>query len=194
MNEMQKVFPVERVQSRILTIRGQSVILDTDLADLYGVPTKALNQAVKRNSARFPADFTFGLTGKEKQEVVTNCDHLRKLRFSPALPHAFTEHGALMAANVLNSDQAIAMSVFVVRAFLQMRGTLAQSQAFAETLLDLERKLTGRLDVHEKSILHILTHLKSLIGAGSLPPPEEKHGEIGFHVRPDSSRLIESKD
>ena len=91
----------------ILTIRSQKVLLDADLAAIYGVPTKALNQAVKRNADRFPNDFLFQLTDEEKQEVVTNCDHLARLKFSKTRPYAFTEHGALMAANVLNSPEAV---------------------------------------------------------------------------------------
>src|SRR3990167_1643754 len=94
--------PVERIGRSILMIRGQKVMLDADLADLYKVPTKALNQAVKRNKERFPGDFMFQLTKDEKTEVVTNCDHLQRLRFSPTLPYAFTEHGTIMLANVLN--------------------------------------------------------------------------------------------
>jgi hypothetical protein len=97
------------LDERILTIRGQKVILDADMAVLYGVPTKALNQAVSRNKERFPADFAFLLTPQEKAEVVTNCDHLLRLKFSPVLPRAFTEHGALMAANIINSRRAVAM-------------------------------------------------------------------------------------
>ncbi len=103
--------PPERIGRRILLIRGQRVMLDADLAELYRVPTKALNQAVKRNPARFPSDFMFRLTRREKQEVVTNCDHLRNLKFSPVLPSAFTEHGALMLASVLNSRRAVEVSV-----------------------------------------------------------------------------------
>ena len=91
----------------ILNLRGLPVLIDADLARLYGVPTRALNQAVRRNADRFPGDFLFQLTATEKAEVITNCDHLRNLKFSKALPHAFTEHGALMAANVLNSAAAV---------------------------------------------------------------------------------------
>jgi hypothetical protein len=93
----------ERIEQAILVIRGQRVMLDSDLAKLYGVSTKALNQGVKRNTDRFPKDFMFRLTQQEKSEVVTNCDHLSKLKFSPTMPFAFTEHGAIMVANVLNS-------------------------------------------------------------------------------------------
>jgi hypothetical protein len=92
------LIPVERVGETILFIRGQKVILDADLAKLYGVTTKRLNQQVKRNRDRFPEDFMFQLTTEEKAEVVANCDHLSRLKFSPALPYAFTEHGAIMAA------------------------------------------------------------------------------------------------
>lgn len=101
--------PVRSLEILILNLRGQKVLLDADLAAIYGVPTKALNQAVKRNSDRFPADFMFRISKDEKVEVVTNCDHLSRLRFSKSLPYAFTEHGALMAANVLNSPDAVRM-------------------------------------------------------------------------------------
>ena len=92
-----KIILVDRIESRILAIRGQKVLLDNDLASLYGSSTKVLNQAVKRNRDRFPADFVFQISAQHKLEVVTNCDHLAKLKFSPRLPYAFTEHGAIMA-------------------------------------------------------------------------------------------------
>src|SRR5215471_5575142 len=98
------IVPTERIEHSILLIRGLKIMLDKDLAELYGVTTKAFNQAIKRNKVRFPPDFMFRLTKEEKQEVVTNCDHLKSLRFSPVLPLAFTEHGAIMAAAVLNSE------------------------------------------------------------------------------------------
>ena len=98
-----------RIEGRIQLIRGLRVMIDADLAQLYGVPTKALNQAVKRNAARFPPDFMFQLDAPEKTEVVTNCDHLSKLKFSKALPFAFTEYGAVALANVLASAQAVEM-------------------------------------------------------------------------------------
>jgi len=94
MTDKNLLVPVERVEKTILLVRGQKVILDADLAKLYGVTTKWLNQQVKRNSDRFPEDFMFRFTQEEKDEVVANCNHLYRFRFSPALPHAFTEHGA----------------------------------------------------------------------------------------------------
>ena len=107
----QPLILVEQIEPRILVIRGQRVILDADLAELYGTTTKALNQAVKRNAGRFPADFHFQLNDTERGEVVTNCDHLTRLKFSRYRPHAFTEHGALMAASVLNTPRAIDVSL-----------------------------------------------------------------------------------
>jgi hypothetical protein len=101
MNYLKPRLSLDRIQRAILVIRKQKVLLDADLAKLYGVSTKVLNQAVKRNARRFPADFMFQLTSEEKEEVVTNCDHLEALKFSPVLPYAFTEHGAIMAARAI---------------------------------------------------------------------------------------------
>ncbi len=112
---------VPQVANRILQLRGQRVMLDADLAELYGVTTKRLNEQVKRNADRFPGDFMFQLNAAEKAEVVANCDHLDQLKFSSSLPYAFTEHGALMLGNVLKSSRAIEVSLLVVRAFVQIR-------------------------------------------------------------------------
>ncbi len=173
--------PLER---RILTIRGEKVILGGDLAELYGVTTKALNQAVKRNADRFPADFAFLLTDGEKSEVVTNCDHLARLKFSPVLPRAFTEHGAIMAANVLNSSQAIHMSVFVIRAFVKMRAALEDTRELAKKLAALEQELKGRLDVHEAAIVDVLQRIMTILDPPPAPP-EPPRPEIAFHIKED---------
>jgi len=109
-------------------------MLDADLAALYGVATKVLNQAVKRNQKRFPSDFSFRLTETEKNEVVTNCDHLSRLRFSHVLPYAFTEHGAIMLSSVLNSERAMETSVQVVRAFVRLREILSSNRELAHRL------------------------------------------------------------
>lgn len=127
MTDNKLIASVEQIESKIFLIRGQKVMLDSDLAELYGVQTKVLNQAVKRNIERFPSDFTFQLTAIEKIEVVTNCDHLAKLKYSSTLPYAFTEHGALMLGNVLKSDRAVEVSLMVVRAFVQLRQMLASN-------------------------------------------------------------------
>ena len=145
---MKRIVPAERVESRIPLIRGQKVLLDADLAKLYGVTTKRLNEQVKRNRDRFPDDFMFQLTPDEKAEVVANCDRLQGLKFSPAFPYAFTEHGAIMAASVLNTKRAIEMSVFVVRAFVRLCEVLAAHKELAAKLAALERKVAS----HDKHI------------------------------------------
>src|SRR5579859_4590862 len=146
----------EKIKTVIRSIRGQRVILDSDLAAVYGVPTKALNQAVKRNLKRFPQDFVFQLTQNEAKDlgsqIVTSSSHGgRRSR-----PYAFTENGAIMAANVLNSPQAVRMSVFVVRAFVQMRELLGGTKELAKQLAELEKKLTERLEGHDAAIIEIL--------------------------------------
>ena len=103
--------PIEQIQRKILLIRGKKMMLDADLAQLYGVSTKRLNEQVKRNHDRFPEDFMFQLTAAEKAEVVAKCDHLAKLKYSPTHPYAFTEHGAIMLAAVLSTPRAIEVSV-----------------------------------------------------------------------------------
>ena len=171
-SEIAPIVPVEHIESRILLIRGQKVILDSDLAELYGVPTKRLNEQVKRNIDRFPPDFMFQLSEPEKAEVVANCDHLQKLKFSPALPYAFTEHGAIMAASVLNSPQAVQTSVFVVRAFVRLRQILASNEALATRLERLEEAV----GTHDRQIVAIVDALHLL-----MPPPEEEPKEpFGF--------------
>jgi len=138
---MASIDPIQpRIESRILLLRRQRVLIDADLAVLYGVTTKALNQAVKRNSARFPIDFVFQTTDAEKAEVVTNCDHLKQLKFSKTKPYAFTEYGAVALANVLASTQAIEMGIYVVRAFVQLRQLAASHSDLAKRLADLEMK------------------------------------------------------
>ena len=165
------LIPVERVEKTILLIRGEKVILDTDLAALYGVSTKRLNEQVKRNKGRFPDDFTFQLTDAEKAEVVANCDHLRKLRFSPKLPYAFTEHGTIMAANVLNSERAVQASVEVVRAFVRLRQMLASNAELAHKLEELERKYDRQFKVVFDAIRQLMT------------PSEPKRKQIGFRAK-----------
>lgn len=131
-------------------------MIDADLAEIYGVSTKALNQAVKRNIDRFPAEFMFCLTKKEKEEVVTNCDHLGKLRFSPVLPRVFTEYGALMLANILKSPRAVNTSVQIIRAFIRLRQMLLSHEALARKLMSLEEKYDGQFKIVFESIKRLL--------------------------------------
>ena len=160
------------LETLILTLRNQKVLLDADLAAIYGVPTRALNQAVKRNAARFPKDFLFQLTHQEKKEVVTNCDHLARLKFSPVRPYAFTEHGALMVANVLNSARAVKMSVYVVRAFIKQREMLMAQADILKQLAQMDKKLLQ----HDEVLKVIWTELQPLLQ----PPPAPPKPRIGF--------------
>ena len=175
----------ESVETLIRTIRGQRVILDADLARVYGVPTKRLNEAVKRSPEKFPSDFAFLLKPQEVASLRSQIATSKGRGGRRYLPRAFTEHGAIMAANILNSPRAVQMSVFVVRAFVKMREVLAQNGQLAEKLAELERRLTSRLDVHEKAIVHILEEIKKLMEP--LPPQQEpKRREIGFHVHDEA--------
>jgi hypothetical protein len=186
---------VNHLEQRIMIVRGQRVMIDADLAELYGVPTKALNQAIKRNSKRFPADFMFQLSSEEKQEVVTNCDHLNRLKFSKTLPYAFTEHGAIQAANVLASPQADEVAVYVVRAFVRLREVLATNRELAAKLDAMEHR-TELLTVHHdifaantraqfKQVFEALRQL--------MAPLDTPKRAIGFVSESDSSPNKASK-
>ena len=127
MTDNKLIASMAKIESKIFLIRGQKVMLDADLAELYGVETKRLNEQMRRNIERFPEDFMFRLSAEEKAEVVANCDHLARLKYSATLPYAFTEHGALMLGNVLKSDRAVEVSLMVVRTFVQLRQMLASN-------------------------------------------------------------------
>jgi len=165
------ILPTERVERAVLVIRGHKVMLDADLAAIYGTSTKAFNQAINRNAARFPSDFMFRLTQAEKDEVVTTCDHLSRLKYSPTLPLAFTEHGAIMAASVLNSPKAVEMSVVVVRAFVKLREILATHRQLAMKLAELERTLA----THDQQIVVLFEAIRELMA-----PPAKPKRRIGF--------------
>lgn len=159
----------------IHTVRGQRVVLDSDLAALYGVSTMAFNQAVKRNLKRFPEDFSF-VTSREEflllisQSVISKPEG-RGGRRKP--PRVFTEHGALMAASVLNSDRAIAMSVYVIRAFVEVREQLAANNAILKRLAEIDHTLL----IHDASLRDIYKRLMPLLA----PPPPAPRKQIGFH-------------
>jgi ORF6N domain len=175
---------VDKISSRIRTIRGKKVILDFDLAEIYDVPTKALNQAVKRNFTRFPDDFIFQLTKEESEMELRSRSQFVTLKRGMNIkyrPYAFTENGAIMAANILNSPEAVRMSVFVVRAFVQMRELLGSTKKLAKQLAALEKKLTDRLDGHEVAIIEVLRRVMDILDPPP-PPPEPPRREIGFHV------------
>jgi hypothetical protein len=152
------VIPDELIMNKILFARGLKVMIDSDLAELYGVTTKRLNEQVKRNIKRFPEDFMFQLTETEKQQVVANCDHLKNLKFSPYLPFVFTEHGAVMLASVLNSESAIQVNLQIVRVFIRMREMLATHKEILHKLEQIEKK-----DIEQDhNIMLIFEYLKQL--------------------------------
>jgi len=169
----------EGVDSQIHLIRGQRVMLDSDLAVIYGVATKQLNQALKRNLRRFPKDFAFQITRPEftnlKSQIVTSSSHGGRRK----LPWVFTEHGAIMLASVLNSPRATEMSVFVVRAFVQMREVLMGNTQLAAKLVELEKRVGG----HDAVIADLITAIRQLLEA---PAEENPKREIGFHMREEA--------
>lgn len=163
---------IHNVEECILRIRGINVIIDSDLAKLYNVNTKALNQAIKRNKERFPEDFIFQLNKDEKKEPVTNCDHLEHLKYSPTLPYAFTEHGAIMVATVLKNERAIRVSVYIVRAFVKLRKAALSYKEIEGKLKMIERKIGN----HDKSIHSLIIAIRGLMN----DPKSEKKRKIGF--------------
>ena len=179
--------PVEHIGSRILVIRGHRVMLDADLADLYGVPTKRLNEQVKRNRDRFPEDFMFRLTRAEvevlnRSHIATGSQKHRDPRFPPL---AFTEHGAIQAANVLNSPRAVEMGLYVVRAFVQLREFLATNKELAAKLNELEHKLS----THDQAITSLINTIRELMA----PPPEQARRPIGFVVPQQNNAKTKGK-
>ncbi len=165
---MKDLIPVETIEKKILLICGHKVMIDSDLAVLYGVTTKRLNEQVKRNRDRFPEEFMFRLTESEKAEVVANCDHLKRLKFSPNLPCAFTEHGAIMLATVLNSPLAVQTSIQIVKTFIKLRQMLADNAELARKLKALEKKY----DLQFKVVFDAIRHL--------MAPQATPRSKIGF--------------
>jgi ORF6N domain len=178
---------VPRIEGRIQVIRGLRVMVDVDLAALYGVETKRLNEQVKRNRERFPTDFLFQLNAAEKAEVVANCDHLQKLKFSKVLPYAFTEHGAIQAANVLASSQAVEMGIYVVRAFVHLREALSTNADVAKRLAELEMKTESLALSHDTFSRNTRLQLRQLLDAVRelTTPPEPAKRPIGFVTHQD---------
>jgi phage regulator Rha-like protein len=168
----QVTFLAKRAESRILSIRSTRVILDADLAELYGVSTKRLNEQVKRNARRFPDDFMFQLNVEEladlRSQIVTSSSSHGGRRYRP---YAFTEHGVIMAASILNSERADEMSLFVVRAFIRMREALAANQQIIAKLSELERKVEG----HDSDIQDLIEAIRQL-----MEPPPASNRRIGF--------------
>lgn len=167
------IAPLEEL--RILTTRGQSVVLDSDLARLYSVSTTAFNQAIKRNLHRFPNDFAFDLNRDEFGVLMSQIVTSKGRGGRRKLPRVFTEHGAIMAATILNSPRAVSMSVYVVRAFVRMRQALLARTGMEKRLAEIERTLVG----HDAALKNLYEKLKPLL----LPPPDPPRREIGFHAK-----------
>lgn len=188
---------IEVITPAIRTIRGQKVILAADLARIYGVTTKRLNEQVKRNATRFPPDFLFQLTKDEAEAELHSRSQFATLKQGmnvKYLPYAFTENGAIMAANVLNSPEAVRMSVYVVRAFVQMRDLLGSTKELAKQLAALEKKLTARLDGHESAVVEVLRRLMDILDPPPPPPePETPKRRIGFQVEPEEKPVAKAR-
>lgn len=163
--------PPEVIENKILFIRGKKVMMDSDLANIYGVGTKVFNQAVKRNMKRFPEDFMFKLTLVEKNYVVTNCDHLGQLKYSPYRPHVFTEQGVAMLSSVLNSERAIKANIQIIRTFVKLREMIINNKELRLKIEEMERKYDKRFIIIFDTLRKLLennqqekTGTKELIG------------------------------
>jgi phage regulator Rha-like protein len=170
-----------KIQKLIYEIRGHRVMLDSDLAELYEVAPKVLNQAVKRNIERFPADFMFRLTKNEFAEVVTNCDHLRNLKYRPTMPYVFTEQGVAMLSSVVNSDRAIKVNIQIMRTFVQLRHYAIEKPSAKSQIAELQKLLMLHIEnndykfsEYDKTIRQIVQALNNLIDH---PKPAKR---IGF--------------
>ncbi len=168
------IVPADRIESRILLIRGQRVILDSDLAELYGVTTKRLNEQVKRNKYRFPADFMFQMSSAETEDLRSQIATSKGARGGRRYrPYAFTEHGAIMAASVLNTDRAVEVSVYVVRAFISLRETIGAHKELARKFAESEK----RMETQDEDIAALFEAIRQLV-----EPPDEPAKRIGFSV------------
>jgi hypothetical protein len=174
-----------QIQGVIHTIRGEKVILDSDLARLYSVPVKRLNEQFRRNRHKFPADFAFQITEAEWESLRSQNATLKLGRglHRKYLPFVFTEHGALQAANILNSKKAAAMSIYVIRAFVKMRGALSNREDLASKLTTLETEVKTRFNLHESAIVDVLQRIMNILDPP--PEPEPPRPQIGFHVKPE---------
>jgi ATP-dependent Clp protease ATP-binding subunit ClpA len=169
--------PADEIVQSILVLRGHRVILDSELAALYGVSSKRFNEQVRRNRERFPADFMFQLTIEELAALRSQIATLKRGRgqHRKYLPYAFTEHGAIMAATVLNSPRAVEMSVYVVRAFVHLRELLSSNRELALRFAELEARLDKKVTQHDQAIAAILSAIRQLMN-----PPRSKGRPIGF--------------
>lgn len=183
-NYMAKLVPVDSIISKIVVFRGEKVMIDRDLAELYGVTTKALNQAVKRNKRRFPPDFMFRLTIDEKKELVTNCDRFATLKHSSVAPRSFTEQGVAMLSSVLNSNRAIEVNIAIMRAFVHLRKIVSTHKELAMKLIELEQ----HIEKHDAQIRTIFEAIQLLISE-----PETQDKKIGFTAKEEQAKFGNSE-
>jgi len=166
-----QLIPSDLIEQRIFLLRGQRVMFDRDLAELYGVETKYLNRQVKRNRERFPREFTFRLTSNERNELVTNWHRFASLKHSSVLPYAFTEHGVAMLSSVLHGKRAIRTNILIIKVFVKLREILANHKELALRLNELEM----RMEKHDEAISAIFEAINQLMA-----PPEKPKRPIGF--------------
>lgn len=169
------VVPIETITEKIFEIRSQKVMVDADLSILYEVPTKALNQAVKRNKERFPKDFMFQLTRKERDELVTICDRLTRIKHSSVMPYVFTESGVAMLSSVLSSAKAIRVNLQIIRAFVRLRKMIGHHAALRLAIEGLEK----RANKHERDIQLAFSFLKEILFPSEKEIPEKAY-KMGF--------------
>lgn len=180
-HETYSLIPAERIEPCILLLRGEKVMLDRDLARLYGVETKVLNQTVRRNIERFPPDFMFQLDKKETDQLVTNCDRFEPLKHSVSTPYAFTEQGVAMLSSVLRSKQAVAVNIAIMRTFVQLRRILADNALLRQKIESLEQK-------YDEQFQQVFAVLKAMIAEDETPKPQ-----IGYHTEAKGKRKKLSK-
>lgn len=178
MNQESAIVSVEQIEQAILLLRGQKVMLDRDLAVLYGVETKNLNKAVRRNLSRFPADFMFQLTAEEADSLRFQFGTLKRGQHFKYLPCAFTEQGVAMLSSVLNSQRAVQVNIAIMRAFVRLRETLSLHKELAGKLAELERKI----EKHDGSISTLFEAIRQLMA-----PPDKPKKEMGFHVKEEAT-------
>ena len=166
------IIPNEVILNKIYFIRNEKVMLDRDLAELFAIPTKILNEHVKRNTNRFPNHFMFQLTEFEKDELVANCDHLKNLKFSKSLPYVFTEHGILMLSSVLNTERAVTLSIKIIEVFIEMREYLIQNLSLRNEIEKIRKKLSN----HDKNIELVFNYLDELMEKQENTEPRKKIG------------------
>ena len=171
--DQSKLDIVLSIEDLIIELRGQNVLIDSDIASLYGVTTKRLNEQVKRNQNRFPSDFMFRLAKEEKNKLLINFQRFNKLKYSNSNPNAFTEHGAIMPASILNSEVAVHTSIQIVRAFTKMRSMLATNQDLAKKINNIEEKLSE----HDSQIKDVIAVIKSMI-----LPDKASNKKVGFNI------------